>query len=548
MRSTILPLSLLLLAPAAPPQTQVNLGRQSKNVDFSQAPFTRPVQTGGNLPATCTVGDLYFHTGMEAGKNLFGCTSTNTWLGLGLGGGAVALATQEEAENGIENTHYMSPLRSAQAIVEQCALPAQSGHPGKFLKTDGSAATWTAHLTLSPSAVQTIDAATGSITADALNVRIDPNSNYALTSTPTIADGLDGQLLLISNNSASYSVTLQDESFLANSNLRLGGSNVTIVPRGSLLLAYNTALASWVRADTVGGGGGGGGITSLNSQTGTAQTFVTGASGTNFSIASAGDTHTFNLPEAGASARGVVSTTAQTFAGKKTFSPTSASAGLNAGSATSDPSSPADGDTYYNSSTHKFRCYQNGAWTDCISSAGAGIRTDYLSFPAANCQMGAATTGFALPSSNYPSAQCVSGTNTTYGTLAFAENGAGAAQPVQYHFPLPPDWTGAIDVDARWRTTATSGAVVWQIQTACVADGETGDPAWNAVQKFTADTAKATALQWNDVTPLTGLAVPGCAAGEELLFKFFRDATDAGDTLAATAELIWLRFTVRRTQ
>ena len=484
---------------------------------------TRGAGALGDRPDTCTANrDVWVCNGDGCVANglYHECTETDTWA---------------------------DPVSAA--IAALCTLPEQTGHGGKVLKTDGSTPTWTPHLALPPSAVQTIDEASDSITADALNVRIAPDGDYTLTSAPTIPDApLDAQLLLISNNSASYSVTLQDESILANSNLRLGGSNVTIGPRGSLLLAYNTALASWVRADTVGGGGGGGGITSLNSQTGTAQTFVTGASGTNFSIASAGDTHTFNLPEAGASARGVVSTTAQTFAGKKTFSPTSASAGLNAGSATSDPSSPADGDTYYNSSTHKFRCYQNGAWTDCISSAGAGIRTDYLSFPAANCQMGAATTGFALPSSNYPSAQCVSGTNTTYGTLAFAENGAGAAQPVQYHFPLPPDWTSAIDVDARWRTTATSGAVVWQIQTACVADGETGDPAWNAVQKFTADTAKATALQWNDVTPLTGLAVPGCAAGEELLFKFFRDATDAGDTLAATAELIWLRFTVRRTQ
>ena len=37
-----------------------------------------------------------------------------------------------------------------------------------------------------------------------------------------------------------------------------------------------------------------------------------------------------------------------------------------------DPSSPANGDIAYNSTAGKFRCYQAGAWTDCIGSGGGG--------------------------------------------------------------------------------------------------------------------------------------------------------------------------------
>jgi hypothetical protein len=51
----------------------------------------------------------------------------------------------------------------------------------------------------------------------------------------------------------------------------------------------------------------GGGITTLNTLTASTQTFAVGSSGTDFTITSATSTHTFNLPTASASARGLLS-------------------------------------------------------------------------------------------------------------------------------------------------------------------------------------------------------------------------------------------------
>ncbi len=61
----------------------------------------------------------------------------------------------------------------------------------------------------------------------------------------------------------------------------------------------------------------GGGLQSLNGLNAANQFLATGTSGSDFNTVSSGTTHTFNLPNASATARGVVSTGNQTFTGEK---------------------------------------------------------------------------------------------------------------------------------------------------------------------------------------------------------------------------------------
>lgn len=161
-------------------------------------------------------------------------------------------------------------------------------------------------------------------------------------------------------------------------------------------------------------------------------------------------------------------------------------------------------------------------------------------FPAAGCNNATAGNIWDLPASNPAVAACKTGTNTQMGVLDFAD---GSNLSAQITYALPSTWTGTVDANIKWLSSGTTGNVVWQLSTICVADAETDDPAFNTASTVT-DAAKGTTLQTNDAA-ITGVTVTGCAAGELMHLKIQRDAGHASDTMAATARLIGVELTIR---
>jgi hypothetical protein len=173
-------------------------------------------------------------------------------------------------------------------------------------------------------------------TATARNFSVDANGNAFIRSTATVGGGTNsesitietlagtGSLYMLATNTTAYVRSEQDLSLgnaASNDKLLLTGSEARFA--GSMRIAEVVAPSTpatghvniYAKSDgkvysmddagteyDLTATGAGGGITSLgvsgSGQTGATQTLATGTSGTDFNIASATNTHTFNIPTA----------------------------------------------------------------------------------------------------------------------------------------------------------------------------------------------------------------------------------------------------------
>lgn len=238
-------------------------------------------------------------------------------------------------------------------------------------------------------------------------------------------------------------------------------------------------------------------------------------------------------------ATGVFSTSSLTYSGNTTKLVTFGAGSTTTGDvATFDASGNViDGGTAVsNSSTNTFT-------NKTLDQEGSGnVVTTVVTawFDAAGCNNATASPSFDLPSSNAPTANCLTGTNTNQGTLDYSDS---ANSSGQIKLALPHTWVGAIDVQLYWLVTATGGsnAVKWTIQTAFTAGAATYDTAFNAAQTITANVAANNIVTESAQSALT---LTGSAVDDILHIKIGRDTTD---TFTGTARLLGARLTLRKT-
>ena len=274
----------------------------------------------------------------------------------------------------------------------------------------------------------------------AFNVRDTANNNrftVDVQNNKTYFSGnsADHELRIYNSNQSSYA------GFKANST----GTITYILPPGkpstgsSILQSDDSGNMIWVPMT----GGLSSAITSINSQTGPAITLQTGSSGTDFAISQSANTITFDLPNASATNRGVITTGTQTIAGSKTFSSTIS--GNLSGTATT--SQNINTNVYTNNSVHylTFTLIGSGAGAALSTSNSAGKLTyrpadEQLSvsfitgtaFTATNLTgtlFGNVTgnlTGTATSSQNV-NTNVYTNNNVHYLTFTLQGNGAGAA-------------------------------------------------------------------------------------------------------------------------
>lgn len=103
-----------------------------------------------------------------------------------------------------------------------------------------------------PTVNAVITAVSATIAPVATIVTFTANNSYTLTSTPTIADGQNGQVLTVMNVDTADTITIQDQGTLAGSNLRLVGVSCALAPRESITLVYSSVVGDWVEINRSG--------------------------------------------------------------------------------------------------------------------------------------------------------------------------------------------------------------------------------------------------------------------------------------------------------
>jgi len=346
-------------------------------------------------------------------------------------------------------------------------------------------------------------------------------SSDATRSITGIAGGATYQVRVLVNI-GSFDITLAHEgaSSAANRIATVTGSDLTLGPAKLALLVYDATSTRW-RAAVLGAAGGGVGTP------GGSDTQCQFNDGGSFG-GDAGCTYnktTDILTVLGGIVAGDVSTNSVVFD----------TSGVSGSRTIVVPNE--SGTLILDSSTASF----TNKNLDCEATGNTCTIPVYWDYDTAGCIGGVASHVWNTGVISAPTVLCATGSNRVIGYVQFPDSDGDIG--LQISKDLPPGWTGAIDARVKWWSTATTGDAVFQIATSCVATGDADDGAFNTASTV-ASTAQGTASRMN-VASLTDIDTTGCAAGETIRLKFFRNRTHASDTIAAVVNVEKVIFTAR---
>jgi hypothetical protein len=279
-------------------------------VDATLATSTIPFKMTTSYPSGCLPGQVIIRSDQAYGANSYICNTVGTFVafgGGGVGGGPVSGVNVGSAGVGV--FYRANPLVAGELDF----FKLNSTNTALSITQNG-----VDHIDLS---INVGNIAHQSLSGAGTNTHAQIDSHIASTSNPhsTTASQVGAEVPLtisppLFRSGNTISLPLDANGFLVNNG---GAIALNMSCSDQDIPKFNLGLLKWqCAADS--GSGGGGGITTLNAQSGASQTFVAGSAGSDFAIASASNVHTFNLPTASASARGLLSSANwSTFNGKE---------------------------------------------------------------------------------------------------------------------------------------------------------------------------------------------------------------------------------------
>lgn len=120
---------------------------------------------------------------------------------------------------------------------------------------------------------------------------------------------------------------------------------------------------------------------------------------------------------------------------------------------------------------------------------------------------------------------------------------ATADEHAHFNIAFPKSWNlGTVSFRAYWSSTATdTDGVAWGLQAVALSDNEAIDAAWGTAVVVT-DDAQSAAGEIYITDESTAITIAGTPAAEDLvMFRIFRDVSDANDDMAEDARLIGIK-------